>query len=72
MELAQLFGVSRITSKKALQTLNRDGVVERLGKIDRRGAASVIVGPTTDRQPAAQQAYVRSRRATPIFASAMP
>ena len=27
MELAQLFGVSRITSKKALQTLNRDGVV---------------------------------------------
>ena len=26
MELAQLFGVSRITSKKALQTLNRDGV----------------------------------------------
>jgi DNA-binding GntR family transcriptional regulator len=30
MELAQLFGVSRITSKKALQTLNRDGVVERI------------------------------------------
>ena len=29
MELAQLFGVSRITSKKALQTLHRDGVVER-------------------------------------------
>ena len=29
-ELAQLFGVSRITSKKALQTLNRDGVVERI------------------------------------------
>jgi GntR family transcriptional regulator of arabinose operon len=30
MELAHLFGVSRITSKKALQTLNRDGVVERI------------------------------------------
>ena len=30
MELAQLFGVSRITSKKALQTLNRDGVVKRI------------------------------------------
>ena len=30
MELANLFGVSRITSKKALQTLNRDGVVERI------------------------------------------
>jgi GntR family transcriptional regulator, arabinose operon transcriptional repressor len=30
MELAQLFGVSRITSKKALQTLHRDGVVERV------------------------------------------
>src|SRR6476619_7359182 len=30
MELAQLFGVSRITSKKALQTLNRDGVVDRI------------------------------------------
>src|SRR4051812_27324290 len=30
MELAQLFGGSRITSKKALQTLNRDGVVERI------------------------------------------
>jgi DNA-binding FadR family transcriptional regulator len=29
-ELAQLFGVSRTTSKKALQTLNRDGVVELL------------------------------------------
>lgn len=29
-ELAQLFGVSRITSKKALQILNRDGVVERI------------------------------------------
>jgi len=30
MELAHLFGVSRITSKKALQLLNRDGVVERI------------------------------------------
>jgi DNA-binding LacI/PurR family transcriptional regulator len=30
MELANLFGVSRITSKKALQTLARDGVVERI------------------------------------------
>jgi DNA-binding transcriptional MocR family regulator len=42
MELAHLFGVSRITSKKALQTLNRDGVVERIiGKgVVRRGAAS--------------------------------
>jgi len=30
MELAQRFGVSRITSKKALQTLHRDGVVERI------------------------------------------
>ena len=30
MELAQLFGVSRITSKKALQTLHRDGVIERI------------------------------------------
>jgi DNA-binding GntR family transcriptional regulator len=30
MERAHLFGVSRITSKKALQLLNRDGVVERI------------------------------------------
>jgi DNA-binding LacI/PurR family transcriptional regulator len=30
MELANLFGVSRITSKKALQTLDRDGVIERI------------------------------------------
>jgi DNA-binding FadR family transcriptional regulator len=40
MELAHLFGVSRITSKKALQTLNRDGVVERIiGKPCRRPRA---------------------------------
>ncbi|MGE5531992.1 MAG: GntR family transcriptional regulator, partial [Bacteroidota bacterium] len=30
MELARLFGVSRITSKKALQRLHHDGVVERI------------------------------------------
>jgi DNA-binding GntR family transcriptional regulator len=30
MELARLFGVSRITSKKALQMLNRDGIVDRI------------------------------------------
>lgn len=29
-ELARMFGVSRITSKKALQMLSRDGVVERI------------------------------------------
>src|SRR5919204_4433960 len=59
MELAGLFGVSRITSKKALQTLNRDGVVERIiGK----GSFVAAQLPALERlsSPAAAR---RSRRA---------
>jgi GntR family transcriptional regulator, arabinose operon transcriptional repressor len=59
MELANLFGVSRITSKKALQTLNRDGVVERIiGK----GTFVAAQLPSLDRL-SSPEAALRSRRA---------
>ena len=59
MELAHLFGVSRITSKKALQTLNRDGVVERIvGK----GSFVAAQLPALERLSSPEAAR-RSRRA---------
>jgi DNA-binding LacI/PurR family transcriptional regulator len=59
MELAQLFGVSRITSKKALQTLHRDGVVERIvGK----GSFVAAQLPALEKLSSADAAS-RSRRA---------
>jgi len=59
MELAQRFGVSRITSKKALQTLNRDGVIERVvGK----GSFVAAQLPALEELPALDAA-LRSRRA---------
>jgi DNA-binding LacI/PurR family transcriptional regulator len=59
MELAHLFGVSRITSKKALQTLKRDGVVERIiGK----GSFVAAQLPALERL-SSRKAAPRSRRA---------
>ena len=58
MELARLFGVSRITSKKALQMLNRDGVVERIiGK----GSFVAAQLPALERL-SSPEAALRSRR----------
>ena len=59
MELAHLFGVSRITSKKALQTLKRDGVVERvIGK----GSFVAAQLPALEKL-SSRNAAARSRRA---------
>ena len=61
MELAHLFGVSRITSKKALQTLKRDGVIERIiGK----GSFVAAQLPALERL-SSREAAPRSRRAGP-------
>lgn len=68
MELAQLFGVSRITSKKALQTLNRDGVVERIvGK----GSFVAAQLPALDGLPSAERAP-RARRADSCIGFVLP
>jgi DNA-binding LacI/PurR family transcriptional regulator len=59
MELAHLFGVSRITSKKALQMLNRDGVVERIiGK----GSFVAAQLPALEKLSSPEGATTRSRR----------
>jgi DNA-binding LacI/PurR family transcriptional regulator len=60
MELTHLFGVSRITSKKALQTLSRDGVIERIvGK----GSFVAAQLPALERLPSSEAAPRSRRRA---------